>query len=153
MGQWGGVVMLELTGLGILCAWAWLWAGPTPRTRRIAIERLYPQSPRAAAPAIQQIVWPLIPLVGVAWLVVGLLVARIVQGRDCLVETSLVVACFGLVAACALWTAIAGPLPSWCYPGWRAERHYLTHPELVDRELGARAAARFLRLHRLAPSA
>ncbi len=146
MGQWGGVVMLVVTGLAILLAWTWLWAGPTRRTRTIALERLYPWAPTAVLPRAQAIIWPAFPIVGAAWIAAGALSARIVLGRDPILESSLVAALFGLVLVLGVWVALGNDLPRWAYPGWRAIRFYRRRPERAEAELAGWAARRFARV-------
>lgn len=135
MGQWIGVAMLVLTGAFILSAWAWLWSGLTPGARRVSLQRCYPASSRAAIPHIQAVIWPLLPIAGATWIAVGALSARMILGRDPVLESSLVVLLFVLIALLAAWTLLVGSLPEWMYPGWLARRYYARHPDRARREM------------------
>lgn len=135
MGEWIGVAMLALTGAFILGAWAWLWSGLTPGARRISVQRCYPASTRAAIPHVQAVIWPLLPIAGATWIAVGALSARMILGRDPVLESSIVVILFTAIAVLAAWSLLVGSLPEWMYPGWRARRYYARHPEAARREL------------------
>lgn len=142
MAQWGGVAMLVLTGLGILLTWLWIWAGLSPRMRRISAERLYPLADRPTIGQLQVIIWPIVPLVGLAWIATGALVARTIIGRGASYEASMVIALFIAIALVALWCAFDEPMPQWAYPGWMTRRFYEHHPDRIDSELPAPCARR-----------
>lgn len=135
MSQWGGVAMLVLTGLVILLAWFWLWAGLTPRARRLAVSRFYPWSRDARLPQIQALIWPLVPLVGLLWIGAAAMDARTVLGRDPFLESGLVGLLFAGVAIVAVWSLFDNALPLWAYPGWRATRFYERRPDRARAEL------------------
>ncbi|WP_022868427.1 hypothetical protein [Schaalia vaccimaxillae] len=152
MDQWAGVAMLILTGNGILAMWLWLWAGLTARTRRMTVEKLFPVASAPVAGSIQQMIWPMIPVLGVLWIIVGLLVRREIQGREAIVEISVVIFLFASIGLIGIWACTISPLPRWVYPGWRAERFYLAHPHRIESELSAPAARAFRRSHHLKPA-
>lgn len=146
MAHWGGVAMLALTGIAILGAWLWLWAGFTRRMRVIAVERLYPWAPGAVIPSIQALVWPALPLVGLAWIAVGAMAVPIASGHSALSPVLVVVVLFGAVCALAILVALGKRLPRYCYPGWRAVRYYRAHPDVARQELDARTLRHIARV-------
>ena len=137
MAQWGALAMLVGTGVVILFAWGWLWLGLTRSMRRIAVERLYPWSPSATIPKVQAVIWPAMPVVGVAWIAVGGMSVRIAAGHDPVSAALVVAALFCVVLLLGVLALFDVELPRYCYPGWRARRYYVKHPERVDTELGA----------------
>lgn len=144
MAPWGGVAMLVVTGLAIIVGWGWVWAGLTRRTRVVAMERLFPYSPTPVIPQIQAIIWPVVPVVGCLWIAVGAYSAQTIIGHETLFERTIVIFLFALVALIAAWIMFGLSLPTWMYPGWRAERYYRTHPKVAEKELNARTARRFV---------
>ncbi|QPK82010.1 hypothetical protein G7Y41_04185 [Schaalia sp. ZJ405] len=149
MTQWGGVIMLAGTGLGILAAWLWLWAGLDRRARALSIERISPVSSRVAFPAIQRIIWPLVPLVGLAWIATAQVFAQSILGRSSDAAMLVVAFLFLVIIGVGLLAAFRGPLPAYMYPGWRAERFYCAHPGRVYEELSEPEARRFCRKHQI----
>ena len=135
MSQWFGVSMLVVTGVFILAAWGWLWSGVSLRARRIAILRCYPFSSRAAIPQIQAVIWPLVPLAGLTWIVLGAVSARMIMGRDPIFESTIVAVLFGAIVVIAAWSFMGGALPDWMYPGWMATRFSRRHPQRSREEL------------------
>ncbi len=137
MAHWGALAMLVVTGMVILSAWAFMWCGLTCVIRRITFERLYPWAPRAAIPKVQAMMWPAMPLLGFAWIGVAGMDIRIASGRDPLVAALFVALLFVLVLILAVLALCDHKLPDYCYPGWRAKRYYLKHPECAKKELDA----------------
>ncbi|MCI6411127.1 MAG: hypothetical protein SOX57_04000 [Schaalia hyovaginalis] len=150
MAHWGAIAMLVGTGIAILVAWGWIWLGLTRSMRRIALERLYPWSSTAAIPKVQAVIWPAMPMVGFAWIGVGGMTVRIASGHDPMPAAVLVALLFGAILVLGVLALLDQELPGYCYPGWRAKRYYLKHPERAQEELDARVGRRLLETSRAA---
>ena len=149
MAHWGAIAMLVGTGIAILVAWGWIWLGLTRSMRRIALERLYPWSSTAASPS-RGLGDVYKRQVGFAWIGVGGMTVRIASGHDPMPAAVLVALLFGAILVLGVLALLDQELPGYCYPGWRAKRYYLKHPERAQEELDARVGRRLLETSRAA---